>query len=616
MNLFKKLFGKNNQAKPIVSSNQDAPSKTGANNSHEDYNIKFDQVLSEIESNYKREFINDENEDISEDKSELIYNTDIKYDRKFFTSEICSLKFSEANKIDFIEKSIRDGNDEYLHRAFRYTSETFQKQPRLAQRIQEFLKQKDETDEQMEFKEINFAMKNNLDSAKVLIDQYLQKRSSEYRYRAETEIPEKLFKLGFEHESLELLALFVQEQKEGKITYLHDGHHDNKGNVFALHYFLGNPDKRQEVLDLAFSYFENITLGYTYSLGQFLQSADFQRYRESIKLWIEKYPTLDQDNSSNVNGYKSLLTGKGKCVAEELGWQYWEKFLATKELWESYDFESCLVEVGEFVMSPKLSKDEQKKIIDYVVSNTRALRADDDYTYSRVFQQYIKMILKTKESMSKEEILKYVPEKYNKYGTWEYVLRDIEQSGAQKLDYKKTRNEFVKAGFLAPQELDPYDDFINEIGYHSVQSFLHQTGRCIHFDAEAGMIPVDHKELFNDTFLPVIKENGIENIEFAETQLLEENNCTYTLSCKIGDHAYSKSFDEFSDWFNVQHMVTVINLCLRKSDSKLRLVSIDTGDQTAMLGFFEPNQIMPFIWNYGIRTWAREEDKIFEYNYC
>lgn len=607
----KNLFGK--EEEPKSSSNNQNNSKDIQTDI--DYNVKFDNIISFEESLITKVTSKSESNDNS-NSSALKFDPERNYDYNFFRRIIESASFQEEDIITFLKDCIDNEAADFLKYEYSNHSEGYSKKENLASFMFAYYKQEDLNDEDRPFRHLEFATKNNLGISKSLIDNYLKERDSYKRkYLGETTFPVTLFNLGIESEAINLLEYFVEEQANGLIKTIQDGDHDERTNPFALIGLLGSESASKRAIDLGFKYFKNITMGYTYSLGQFLKYIDIDRYSKCIEYWLKKYPSLDQSNSSNINGYKSLIGGEGKYVAHSMGMDYWDLFLSKKELWESYEFERRIPDVANMVMNPSLKDEDQRKIIDYMLSNLKYLNSDNDSTDSSCFREFIEVIINTKDNITEEEIEEYVPAKYNKYGNWNYIMRDINNSYKQT-DIHKIKTDFVKANLISDFEIDDYTQFQDSLGQFSLYKFLDLTKKVIWFDAEAGMFPVNYKELFDGSFKSVLENCGVKDFEFIENQEIKSEGCKYTLQFRLNENIYEASFTENSDWYNVKLFSLLINKCLILSDSKLRLITIDTGDQTALLGLFEPNNFIPVLKKYQGRCWAIEGDDLIGIEYC
>ncbi len=107
------------------------------------------------------------------------------------------------------------------------------------------------------------------------------------------------------------------------------------------------------------------------------------------------------------------------------------------------------------------------------------------------------------------------------------------------------------------------------------------------------MFPLDYKDLFNSTFLPVLTSNNIENIGIEEIQTINEGQCTYQIKIDNKKQVYEFEFTNRSDWYEVKPFVKAINLALKDIESELRLIYLDSQDQTTLLGLFNPNKFVP-----------------------
>jgi hypothetical protein len=577
---------------------------------------KFDSEIFEHEALLeKHEMLNDDDSSPIE-KLKLIYDPDKKYNSGFFKEITSSKIYSEDEKINFLKKSIAANNYSYFEYGYSFASKVFLEEKSLALFLFEHYKQEDSKDPERIFRHLEFSVINQLPNSKELIDAYLKERNSYKRkYLWETTLPVYLSRLGYHEEAVDLLEFFVNEQEKGNIKSIQDGYHEEKSNPFAVIGLLGNQELAKRVNRLAFRYFKNVTLGYTSSLSEYLRYIDLSEYKNCLTFWLKKYPELDQSDQSNINGYRSLLGGQGRYVAEDMGMDYWKLFLNSRELWEADEYERTIIDVAHFVMSPSLPEQDKKEIIAYTLNNVNYLSPDNDRTDSFTLRRYIPIILKTKEGISEKEMEEYIPAKYKTYGGWNYILRESHNSQNEP-NSDKIKSDFVEAKLIEDFQVDAYTLFQRSLGQFSIYKFLNLTNRIIWFDAEGGMFPLHYKELFEEYFRSVLKTSGLSDFRFSESRERLERECKYTLGFQLGKAAYKTTFTERTDWYNVSNMSLIINRCLIDANSDLRLISVDTGDQSALLGLFNPDSFIPLMLKYNIRCWAVDGDNLIEMNYC
>ena len=129
-------------------------------------------------------------------------------------------------------------------------------------------------------------------------------------------------------------------------------------------------------------------------------------------------------------------------------------------------------------------------------------------------------------------------------------------------------------------------------------SFMLEHGFILWFDAEFGFYPVGYDSLIaNMAYLA--KQQGVKIEDVKMT--LAEDSCTkqeqYQLAWKIDKHQYGINFVDNSDWFKPD-VFDAINVSLKEAGYSQRFISLDTGDQTAMLIFVDPAAIGDFMQHY------------------
>jgi hypothetical protein len=67
---------------------------------------------------------------------------------------------------------------------------------------------------------------------------------------------------------------------------------------------------------------------------------------------------------------------------------------------------------------------------------------------------------------------------------------------------------------------------------------------------------------------------------------------------------YLFEFTNRSDWYEVKPLVKAINLALKGLESDLRLIFLDSQDQTTLLGLFNPNKFIPLANEINMYSYA------------
>ena len=361
-------------------------------------------------------------------------------------------------------------------------------------------------------------------------------------------------------------------------------------------------------MDLAFDYYNRITRGYTYSLSQFLKHVDPKRYIASIENWLIKYEEMDTTIYSNNNGYCSLLGSDGRIIAETKGIDYWNKYLQSEPRWKdsNVSFEQSMLDIAEACMKGISNNNDKESILNYILQNHRYFKSDETFKDSRYLKKFLSILYISNANISEERIESYLPERYKQYGTWKYAWKDViaPQNNTKLMKLEEKIGIYVKHGFNTSEELDEYDKFIYSIGRLHDYDLIRETGNTIWFDTEGGMFPLDYKDLFNSTFLPVLTRNNIENIGIEEIQTINEGQCTYQIKIDNKKQVYLFEFTNRSDWYEVKPLVKAINLALKGLESDLRLIFLDSQDQTTLLGLFNPNKFIPLANEINMYSYA------------
>lgn len=541
----------------------------------------------------------------------LIYDNSKDYDSQFNEKVICSKSIPEESKLNFVQEALNDTNKIIFKYLYGSNCSCLRSQPKLAKifydHFNEISKNASKRDEKYQF--LQFVTKNELDDDIELISQYFKERNNlEYKFIEETKLPINLIRKGKIKEALNLLEMFVDDYKNGIINYIDDGGHYEKENIFALLYFNGDENIRKKTLDLAFEYYNSITRGYTYSLSLFLKQIDRKRYNSSITQWLNKYEKMDTSIYSNNNGYCTLLGSDGRIIAETEGIDYWNRYLHSKPRWKdsNVEFEQSMLDIAEASMKGISNKEDQESIINYILQNHRYFKKDETFNDSRYLKKFLSILHLTNPNISEEKIESYLPERYKKYGTWKYTWKEVVDPlpNPKILDLEEKIGIYIKHGFKTNKGLDEYDKFIYSIGRLNDYDLIRETGNTIWFDTEGGTFPLDYKDLFNSTFLPVLTSNNIVNIGIEEIQTINEGQCTYQIKIDNKEQVYQFEFTNSSDWYEIKPLVKAINLALKDIESELRLIYIDSQDQTTLLGLFNPNKFIPLANEINMYSYA------------
>lgn len=119
------------------------------------------------------------------------------------------------------------------------------------------------------------------------------------------------------------------------------------------------------------------------------------------------------------------------------------------------------------------------------------------------------------------------------------------------------------------------------------RTLLRTAGRAHDTDAETGVYPNEHDALLYR--LARLARPDLDGILFLETapSLDEESGETdgspYVVDAWLGGEKWTVELEDLEDWYDIERCVGLLNTILRDRGSDTRLVSLATGDQTAVL---------------------------------
>lgn len=119
------------------------------------------------------------------------------------------------------------------------------------------------------------------------------------------------------------------------------------------------------------------------------------------------------------------------------------------------------------------------------------------------------------------------------------------------------------------------------------RTLLRTAGRAHDTDAETGVYPNEHDALLYR--LARLARPELDGILFLETapSLDEESGETdgspYVVDAWLGGEKWTVELEDLEDWYDIERCVGLLNTILRDRGSDTRLVSLATGDQTAVL---------------------------------
>ncbi|KAA3639316.1 MAG: hypothetical protein DWQ02_03900, partial [Bacteroidetes bacterium] len=344
-------------------------------------------------------------EDSTTSKSVLEYDKSKRYGYHFFTTVFCSNTIEETTKLEFVKEALADPERNIFKSFYRIHCPCLESQTQLRDLLYNYFKAMAEKqgEEYEPYLYIEFAVKNQLPGYLNLIENYFASRDTlDHLYFNETELPLYLIRAGKEEWALELMEMFVEDQKNGKITHLDDGGHDKKENIFTLLAFSEDPKISGRAIDLAFDYYQNVLRGYTSSLAVFLKFQDVDRFKKALEFWLEEYPKLDTAEYVVNSGFRTLLAGDGLMVAEYQGYKYWELFINNLDLWKRHNqtIDGPMFDVAIACMKGTKKTSDQQAIIDFVRKHNRFVNNDSEAWSTSQIKKFMQLLVIAKPGIS------------------------------------------------------------------------------------------------------------------------------------------------------------------------------------------------------------------------
>lgn len=560
---------------------------------------KFDNIIQNDKIEVSIVDSNNINESTTSISNNFVYNPNEYYNPIFRTNVICSKFIPETLKLDFVKDALNDKEKGIFKNGL--TCPCLKSQPKLSELFCNYYRNISETsnDKSDKFKFLTFVVRNELPNDIEEINKYFDSRETLQNFhRHETDFPINLIKKGKIEESLALVRMFVNDQAKGKIKSIHDGSHSEKKNLFALLYFKGDDKTKIQTLDLAFEYYKNINRGYTYSLNKFLKYIAPIRYQQSVEFWLHKLEISDSSVRANNVEYCSLLRSDGTIVAEKEGISYWYKFLESEPRWKNAndDFDGAMLPVAFACMKGIVSEKEKTSVIEHILHHNKYFKPDEKHQASHFFEQFLEILYIAYPKITNDEIESFIPQRYKKYGSWIYTWELVINKGKdqQLISLEDKLSIFNKHGYKIKSEIDEYDKFIHDTGLgNDIMTLINETGNTVSFGSEGGEFPLSYEKLFKTQFLPVLINNGINNIGISEIQKVMEGYCIHDIQIHTSEKLYKTNFTVESDWYDIRPLVKSLNLALKDLNSNLRFIYLGIDQTNAWLGLLDPNQFFP-----------------------
>lgn len=554
--------------------------------------------------------------------------------------------YSEKDKIQFLEAAINDTSRDALHSINSYVIDFWHTSPEAEKLIGQYFankKSQSPDDPYRIYDHLRFKTKNLIPGVYEMITDYFSKRESlRLKSPYEGELILGLIYLGKEEEAIGYLELLIDDFLRGKIHHLPLGSRIGDVNLFDLLCLSERPEIAKKATSLLYFYLAQLKFDAP-ELDELLYFLDRDKYLQISKIKFENYAALnfsvidlaDPNVKSgkerfkvvpNALNYFYFMSSNAYRLGEYMGRALWQEFVKKMPYWEKYDgfpFEShqmCILESS--FKDKSLTLEELRSMLCQVKQTKRFFR-DGDY-YGNWGDRFLRLVkiaypngVSTRQDFDKLDLGQRL--------TYTSPLRITIPDMADPRDNSKVEeliNDLILCKILTQNynlKLSNYDRFIFSLKSLNTNfnSLLEKSQKITWFDAESSEVPTNYVDFFIVNFLPLLEKVGIEDIEvFQNTRKYENDEYGYEIQVKSDERAYKYTYKEpGTDWYQSQRLVKMINLLLIQKKTPYRLIEIETGDQTAKFGIFEPSILKPLLDKYGINCWAiHYEDQFNVYN--
>lgn len=553
--------------------------------------------------------------------------------------------YSETDKIAFIKNALADTSQD----AFEYINGRsilfWRSSIEATQLIEQYFASKAFEHSNYiytKYKHFEFITNSLYPQAYDSIIQYFNKRDTlTQKYPYEGRLVHVLLKLGKEQEALHYLEILINDFLKRKIetsalcikAFPLFTDTDPEENVFNHFCFSNDPEIVEKATNLLFQLLEAYDYE-TYTLYPLTEFLDRGRHLKLLSKRFEHYATVDFSpldsnklNDRNLyykmvpegNRFFSFMYSNSLLLGEVKGREMWQKFVETMPYWDLYGqpFEMSQMYILENTFRDTSLTQQEMRTILMQCKKTEQFYTEANF-YGTYKARFLRLLCKAypnkkvpKEDFNKlqlSKILKYsYPLQITSYDL-ELVPHKTILTPTEADSLVHIVNTFAKSVKLTGIELTKKECFI--LTRHSAAGclfdFFTKNNRLVAFDAEGASVPTNYIELFEKEFEPVLRKAGINNIEISQTTTrLDKHLFHYKIYVKCGDITYMHEFkEEGTDWYNQQRLSKLINLCLMQNKSVLRLVEVDSGDQSAYIILCEPRTLKPLLTKYGIASWA------------
>ena len=613
-----------------------------------DLNAVFDNVIrKDTTLKIVRTTIFPQRESASKAPKVLSYPTKYKLYDSNLKSILDDTSYSETDKIAFIKNALADTSQD----AFEYINGRsilfWRSSKEATQLIEQYFASKAFEHANYiytKYKHFEWVTNNLFPQAYDSTIQYFNKRDTlTQKYPHEGRLVNVLLKLGKEKEALHYLEILINDCLKGKIepyaleikAFPLFTETDPDENVFSHFCFSNDPEIVEKATNLLFQLLEayDYETSSLYPLTTFLNKGRLlkllsKRFEHYVKVDFSKLDStkLTKEDRSlyyqvvpEGNRFFSFMYSNSLLLGEVKGRAMWRKFVETMPYWDLYgqSFEMSQMYILENTFRDTSLTQQEMSTILMQCKITEQFYTEANF-YGTYKARFLRLLCKAypNKKVPKEDFNKLQLSKILKYS---YPLQ-ITSYDLELVPYKNTLtpteadslvhivNTFAKSVKLTGLELTKkgYFALTRQSAIDCIFNFFTKNNRMVAFDAEGASVPANYIELFEKEFEPILRKAGINNIEISQTTTrLDKHLFHYKIYVKCGDVTYMHELkEESTDWYNQQRLSKLINLCLMQNKSVLRLVEVNSGDQSAYIILCEPRKLKPFLTKYGLASWA------------
>lgn len=589
-----------------------------------DYNARFDKIIKQDE----------EIKIISSDsvsgtktlipKSALEYNIKREYSSQFVLYDFCKRNYKEEDVLKFIEDVFADTTrkDFFAEDLHLLPCNSVKKYASVKNIFIDYYKRNiklNPNDSKWEQKFFDFQVVNNFPNTLELINNYFENINSDKRkLRNGQNLIIRLIEIGEEEKALKLLNFYFQKLLVGEIEDNLNLDESISGKDGGLLLALSQNDEiSKKATDLLFQYYKTAKYGIDFDLHQFLVYIDKNRLAQIEKDKFDKYRHSDLSDSYNLEMCKRSMSQILSLAGEEFGKEIFEYIKGNSEY--SFTFSP------DILKDKKLTDEEKKDFLTHYKNNSEALRKGSKYTSYDQLTQYLILVYNSFPSITNKEVISYIPNRYRKT-SWQYNWRDAKNYDKlirfdapnleAVIDCHKDLTEVSIFGDDFPKELNKFQTFrIHSQGGLNIPNYLmitfNHSEKVLEFETDDSYGPLDYETLFNQEFSPLLQDEGIYNIQVTKEVTGDNRDFNYKIQIITEKGIEEFQYSSGSNWYTPPAFAKALNLSLIKLNTPLRFFQIETGEQVASFGLFEPNKIVPFAKKYDMQIGVLRSQDIF-----